>query len=33
MLEEDNENGGMTEEDEAVFMSSICNARRSLKGN
>ena len=33
MLEEDDENGGMTEEDEVVSTSSICNVRRGLKGN
>nr|POE55733.1 hypothetical protein CFP56_27768 [Quercus suber] len=33
MLEEDDKNCGMTKEDEAVSASSICNARRSLKGN
>ena len=33
MLEKDDKNGGMTEEDEAVFMGSICKARCGLKGN
>ena len=33
MLEEDDENGGITKEDEAMSASSVCNVKHDLKGS